>query len=481
MSKNYFNYLVKSKWHSILFVALMFALNLAVTFMLEVNLRFRYLESSSTLLSLALAYALPPVLFKYVDKKCSADAYFTLPIARNKVARANLVFGSLLLVVPHIFNQMVLLLIDKNYSIFGPLFVGIVAYIALMTFNSFTFLVANSVFDGIVMEFAYTFIPFLAYILVNSIITRFIYGLSSIDGEIFARMSLPMMTIGRLMELNGPEYNIRLLLCAIVYLILGLVGVYFQYTKRKIERAENLSGEKLSYPLIINLYVIVLMLSVSFGLNINDVGLWIWYFLLFMAYIVANFVYKRKIQITVKNIAVVALSILLSLGISFAADKTSGFGLSYMYNHNPELIHYSYSASDDNLLDEINQREGGKAVYCDVSFEIDLTKEEYRNNKELVDIFNGYRDATIKNHFETGEGRYYFEYGNLFEVIENPEYNPETKKIDYFTGTQYQYYGHGFTVEELKKIAQYTPVLIKYATSDSDEWGTLNLLDYLNE
>mgnify|MGYP007069837099 FL=1 len=485
MSKRYFNYLVKSNKHFLFFIALIDALAIILAFM------HRTIDSpSNALYSICvitgiLSFVIPSTLFKYVQNKKAVDSYFSINVSRQDMLHTTLIFSGLAICIPFTLGTFVVVLLGAKTGYFIQVFLFLVmmvlSYLCLLVFNSCTYLLGNSAFDGVVMEYAYLFIPLVLYIVLSSFVDNCIYSYSTINDEWFARSSLTLSTIMNGSGLIEGTYDTASLgywlITAVLYFCIGYYGLRVHFIRRKVERAESISNDKLSYPFIILLYMVSLLFSVA--LSRNGVYSYVIYLMIFVCYIVASFIYKRKIHISLKDIAVFVVTIVLALGVAWAADKTQGFGLSKAYDHEPEhvLINYNSRVTKYNLsggeekekilqeyvklMPEEDIMDGDTAYEVCIFIYGELKKGD-PGYEVLNEILNRYRTQAIDDHY-AGKEPNDNGFSNLY-VYENPVIritNGNSNLISY--NRLYQYITcEPLSLKDLTEIAKYINVTIDY-------------------
>ena len=495
MNKNYFTYLMRSHRGFVLFSII---INLFVILTAFLSLHMGADKVISSLFAIAIiagtmTFALPPLLLRYVHDKKAVDAYFAIPISRREMLNTTLIYGLLVILVPFVlFSTSVWLVgILKAYEIsvelIPYLLCMILALSSLFVMHCCLFLLANSLFDGIVMMFAYAFAPAVLAMCVGSFISNCIYAYNSFDYGWITALSLTYETV-----FNGSYYLMdyahefidlsRWIVTSVIYLVIGYWGLSKSFVNRKTERAESISNGKLSYPLVIAYYAIGLLLAVAF--EQNNSFYWFLYFVIFVAYTVANFVYRRKVQIRIRDILLFVAGIILSMILSTAAYKTRGFHLSYLYDHQPHdtryILNYSsykgYDYMDDELDSEFVELMKRNGIQTDdiygysLEAEIDvdaLTAE----NKVIVDSMNGYRDGFIDEYYEAKNIENYYaidDYCSL-SVIDHINSNKNSREY---------YYSGRINVpqfNDFKVLCRYTEVMLYiYSDSDVERWYSLN-------
>ena len=509
MNKTYFNYLLKSKRSLCVVVIVLYALGFAVSMISFNSGDGRYLLNitiASVLLAL-FTFILVPLEFKFVHNKKAVDTYFALPITRKEILVTTLVFICLLDLVPFMVSSLVSVIIGvvvsgiQSYpALFVYLVVAIVSAIVFICFITSLFLEANSTFDGIVMIFAYLIMPAFVALLLDTFQYDLIAGVDPLNVEqIISFISLPTAVVNYEFNLGdcfasvSCDYQIAstelvaFLICILLHTIFSLVALKRNFTERKVERAESISNRFLSYPFVIYFYATILIFTISASFNTYNSysSMAIYYALIFVCFLVATFVYRRKVKIVMKDVIFFVVTILITIGISVLAYATKGFNLAYKYNHNPESYAYRYFDSaidrsvnkdieyfgnrhepDQKLLASIKKKYPNVYEYY-VSFDQMITKEEMDKNKDAITFIEELRTDAIDNYYDRNSKE-----TSHLEIVSNFYQN------DYY---YYNFYGlntkdskdkatyntvRSLTFDELVKINEKAPVHIDVFATD---------------
>ncbi|MBQ4252215.1 MAG: hypothetical protein II704_04135 [Erysipelotrichaceae bacterium] len=482
MSKSYFRYLLKSQKHSIIFLAIINIIGLMVSYTtFHGGDRIAAAIICSFIIAVILTFVSGPVLFRVVDDRKAVDTFFPIGVRRQHMLNTILLFAIMITVVPFVVDISVTALLQviwkTKYAFDYLRFAApmILALIGLTVFNSCTFLLANSLFDGIVTMIAYTVMPYLFYMMTGTFFSECIYGYSP-DYSIFTYMSLFFhsgMNAFLAVDLNTDAISyVPWIIGSLAYIVIGYYGAFRNFVNRKNERAESISDEPLSYPGLILIYSAGLIMTVAFVSGLDELS-FVLYFLIFIAYTVANFVYKRKIKIQLKSILFFIGMIALAVILSTVAFKTKGFGLSYGYDHHPTFARISYSAETNQdpgykeLIDSIKEKEQAEHPYMDfefgtISFEMQVTDRSMNGYDQIMDILNRYRDASIKNHYEGDYHSMRYEY-----LVTNSWLSiyQDTNGL-HRRASEYSNYQDSISVADLLIIDRYSPVYIRFNYAD---------------
>ena len=203
----------------------------------------------------------------------------------------------------------------------------------------------------------------------------------------------------------------------------SVIGLRKNFINRKVERAETISNNFFSYPFVIYFYAfsLIFFTAVSSFNSMNFTDVLFVYFIIFVCFMVATFIYRRKIQIKLKDIALYIGTIIIALAFTFVANSTKGFGLSYVYDRNPKNIavyyyHYNNIANFTNN-DKIQKlvEESYPDVYeYNIRIEGFIKEKDMDKAKDALKIIEEKRNEAIDNQYLKGQ------YSNCnFQIITN--------------------------------------------------------------
>ena len=423
MNKNYFKWLIKSRKVSILFFTLIciaFQLISFTSYDPEHPLdTFQISTNIGGVLSVFLAAAIPVLLFSYIHRKSSADMYLALPVSRKEQLLTTILltwlmaYGSFFLGTLIVWAARLNCAVRIRTLVFIQLF-SAYSILVLILFFSAVYVLANSVFDGIVMIGAYSILPAVVMITVTTFIYSMIAGnyvpSDSFIYRIGTLLSPTTLFFNNLEYLLAPNdggqeiFNPYYIVVQLVYGLLSLVILKIHFINRKAERTDQISDEALSYPFIINAYLILILLSLAWSVVSDSMnGLEFAYLLLFFIYIVASFVYKRTLKITWKPVAFFICACAATLIFAKAGWTTEGFGLSHLpHELFPErYLHYNYSA-DVTIEDLGKQVPDYNQDRAYLSFDLCIPSEKEAEYAPLIKKFEALRNDAISNFYNYG-------------------------------------------------------------------------------
>ncbi len=400
-----------------------------------------YLSMGLTFMILMIATTLlTPYLFSFIQNKRSVDTYFSLPISRKGLLLNNLIFLFIILfgswLLPNIISFAIALCIGAN-------FLGILAYfgiillveIGIVLFFGTVYLLANNAIDGVIMIIAYSLLPLFLTLAISLFQSVYIIGYSAIDLNNIFYLSVPVMACNMFFEgisLIMSDYFYGWLINSsfidiIIYIAWTIFfgfGLYHLFTKRKAENAEQNSNHFLAYPSLIYFYTFILLFVVTymFGFNLHSgdelmvslLSSLLAYSLVFIFFMVAQFVYRRKIFISSKVIIFFVVTVILTFAFSELAYTTKGFGLSYAYIKDHEYVTYSYRTNVNTIEDEelkayfmdyiannpaYNDYEYYDESYIGLEFDIAMDKKDIQENQELYNLLEELRIYLIEDYY----------------------------------------------------------------------------------
>ena len=487
MSKQYFTYLLKKrKIILIFFFAAYFGIAMSAGLSgwdepARENI-IRTAVQSSAIMSIVLCFLLPCVQLSYVHRKRTVDQFFALPISRAEQITTEFVFMFAVCAGYYVITTAAAWLflggcryISLSASVMaGTGLCALLAFAALLLVNSALYLIGNNIFDGIVVLGAYTCLPVLLEVMYGVFEDIFIAGRNSSYDEIikyFSPAALGGENIFSVLDGQPADGFGLIMLCG--YILLAGYGLYVHYVQRRAERAEQLSDELLAYPAIINIYLV----GVMFCLGCAAVGSspeYILYLMLFVIYIIAQFVYKRKIELKAVYIGVFAAVLALTHVTAWAAWKTKGFGISEKYSltEGKNLVYiYSVWVDPDTLSEH---RKGEDNIY--ISARLSVPVEKMESYRETVDLLEAYRRRCIADFFEThpyGD----IQYGGL--EVYNTDSNGNTWSAASYNRYTYTVWTP-MTKEDLIRINRAGYVEVTWYDDNGYE-HTAPLDDFLNE
>ena len=436
-SKEYFTYLFKSKKYLLIFIVLIAFLNTFGTGNNYVGLTIQ------GFLSTVLTYLIPCNVFFFVHDKKAVDTFFSIPVSRKAILFTGVVFCALVAYVPFMVTFSYYAFAEKLgilMFVVSLLKILLVAF-ALVVFNTCLYLIGNNIFDGVVMIGSYSIMPLVLLIALETFGDSFVAG-RGFDTSFVAYLSPVFISTDLFFDImDASMVDISNVVALVAYLLVFGYLLYRSYVDRAVERAGTPSNKFYSYPLVIYIYVFLMlfMISSSYNYHYKSFGsfmsdMFTVYLMLFVVFVVAHFVYRRKLYFSYKLPLAFVLAGVLTLGFTTLARSTKGFGLSGKYDHNDKLAeYYLYSNYDGNIPYQIKEALSdvdGIDPYDPYLYAVVTANEkidEHFTKKEIQDstlaLFEKYREEGIKYFYTdyrngqstnlniTGSNGHYYYYG----------------------------------------------------------------------
>ena len=465
-SKIYFNNLFKENRLLILFVTLISSL-------------FCFSNNSSlliALLTLAMSYLIPMMVFKFIHNSKAVDTYYSLPVSRKALLFTGLIFSLFAVFTPFFVSSVVDNIINENLSLLSFVLyigIGIIVILTMVCFNTLLYQVANNVFDGIVAILAYSLLPLFILLVATIFFEVFVCGYNLYNAEIFGYLS-PVYTSALLLfrHFDTHDYflnikDLKYLITLLFYLTVSCILLFKYFPKRKVERANESSSNFFAYPLIIYLYASLCLFGISCNWQFTDSvsnfikEFAVFYVLCFALFVLAHFVYKRKFYFNIKMLVFFVLSIAISISFRFVAFKTKGFGLSQKDNLSDTYVKYSIEIISDNddISDYIHQKTNESFV--DKYIWIDIQTQDKPLNKELFDLLKSYKQTAVEQFYTKRST-----INSYMNVYDNYVMNGDTEGFD--RNYNYNFNANLDNLETLFELVKYDEVKIHFYTNDAE-------------
>lgn len=498
IDKNYLKYLLFSKKIAWLFCFVMYMV-ISLSGYLSVGDNRLSIFSNSLIiagtLSIIMTFVLPVVLFSFVHRKRSCDQYFSLPIKRKNMLFTTFVCMFLMIMGYYLTTTILsaFLAIGTLHSVEIGSYIVSLAYlaggcIALLLINSAIYLFANNIFDGIVLLLAYLAIIGLVAITCNTIFDTLLISFFSdfiSNGLLFSPVGIVFTNFYHVVSLLQEETPFTASVLSVwhnVFLLLYAIAACFllkkHFIQRKTERAEQPSNTFLAYPFIINFYLIFWLFIIAFSTNYASIGEFIiFYLMLFFVYIIAIFIYKRKLKLYWKNALYYIIVAIATSQLSHFIYANKAFGLPYLYpTTSGETINYSYSAY---ATDPQYNSTDDSYYNVSISFQLSIPVAE-RNDAKYKQAFNeleSFRKQSIDTWFE--KGRDLMDYTSSL-MIQNTKDTPSTFQDTSSTVNAMSYTSDAsLSIDTLRKIDKLTTVQIYVSNETNDAQYTLE--QYIKE
>ena len=441
MNKSYFRFLVRYHRVPLVFFFIFYMTIALSSFMTGPSLYApdhgmnSILSSTFTacmVMSVLLTFGIPIYLFTWMHTKKSCDVYGALPYTRKEMLITSMTaaflvcFGFFFLgtIIPAIIGLAHGELYLSGYLI--ALAEMALGSAVLLLFNTGLYLVANNALDGVVMLGAYHFLPVMIMLTAGNVFSSLVAGLSTPDLEKISWLS-PVYTTGSLVgsaisdalpgNLNvlGQDSLLPRTLILIGFLLVSILLLKANYLDRRLERAEQLSDNTLAYPLVIRIYTALCLLILAAGTFRGDVE-FMMFILIFAAFLVSQFVYRRTIRPSWKMIIQFLILTASAFAIAGIGWQTKGFFMAERpidYSNAQSISYYTWNDDD----------EGSVTLEIDLKVDDSDTKAAEMLDKlrqKSIDEFYGGREEQeddLENQFssygtlsiETDEGSWTYD------------------------------------------------------------------------
>ena len=408
-SKEYFRYLFRSQKYLLLLILIVTLLNVLGTSLRGLSLLIQ------CLMAVGLSFLMPFLVFYHVHDKKAVDTFFSIPVSRKSLLFTGVLFCILTVYIPLAIGITGHGINEKLGSMIPVLLIEmLLASAAVTVFNSTLYLVANSVVDGMVMMGAYSVFPLTVYITINSFFHNFVPGVSRMAETDTIRFLSPLYMSGELLLIGADEKRVvySSLIGLAVVLVLFSCLLYRSYVNRAAERAGSHSTGFFSYPLVINLYLIVclFLIATGYGTGYRNISEFlqdslILYILLFAAFIAAHFVYRRKLYFHyILPVVFVAFTIISLLFTGLCRDSEA-FGLARRYEKAADkdcvTMNLWYDETGDReLLSYLAEQTGKPTDYCNMMITVgDQPYHMLSMSQETSDLIEKLRSQAITDFY----------------------------------------------------------------------------------
>jgi hypothetical protein len=474
MNKSWFRYLFRNYRIPVIFFTVVFFALSAIPLISSDNIRGDYMGSIEimTVMACMMTYILPVILFAFVHNRRSSDQLLALPVSRSELLITNMAFAFTVIFGSFLFTSVLLWLINAVHTVHLTELLAIIGQEAFFTFtmlviHTFWFLIANNTFDGIVMIGSWSFVPLLFLGVISSFVSNTVAGGNFSDSGSVAMWLSPLAmnfhNLNFALADTDVFYNWGYTAVTALYAAAACYGLYSQFVKRKSDRAGQLSTHPLAYRLIINMYAFAILLMICFSaMNSFSVEMFTMILLLLFIYVVAQFVYRRKIQLTVKILGLFAALTAAALGCAFAAFHTHGFGQAERYTFTDRsyiAMRYNGSVNADNPTVIYKGKDVPEAyIYAEVF----LPVSEISPDNEIWQIMEKYRKEGIDTFYADEPSA----------ATANITYNNTDSPVSYIYTNTYSYrLSEGISLEDLITLDSYRHGSVT-VTDYSDAYGT---------
>ena len=404
-----------------------------VSYMNGVGSTIKIVMSAGAIVNLVVSLCLPLIYFSFMDTKKGIDHYFALPVQRSQIVFTTIVFMICQAFLAYCVAYAPVLIFEwllEGYQGFvvyqiGSMLLMIGCAILTSTAVKMKF---YSTIDSAIGLLGYIFLPILIYLSIMAFISNVAYGLVSYSyldiGYFFYPYAL--FTSGSLLPMVDEFSDLSKDLVPYIFEIIviaaiSLVSISYDIKHRKAEYANNLSNHVFAYPMLIGVATFALLVSAVTSLNREIALLIITLAVIFVCYLVMNFVATRSIRINKKSLIFYIMAVLVVFGGVKFGNMTDGFGLMHSYQ-NLSLKEYGfYIGIDDPNDTNVNYEfrlEDSRSIAPETEKIIkELQNEFIKKHKNADSNIEENHDLSTKmnislsSRYEENKEYYYFENG----------------------------------------------------------------------
>ena len=270
--------------------------------------RWRYNRSTQigviyTMLGI-ISFVVPVLMYSFKMNKRSIDAFYSLPVKREKIYLVKTLVGLFLVLVPYTIAYwlgFLTIALRENYfyliHYFSGYFGGLLYGICIYGICSFAFTRANRIIDGVIFILAYTFVGCMVVGTIGEIfdiwVSDFIWNFTPFGGLIdFGNNINSLIRCDRLERYY--EWNTSMFLYPVLFASISYFLMFFLLKYEKGENAEQNSDSWFGYRTLIPVYMALFLGFVHVTLRSwNEVLLFVC--LSVVSGVVLTIVYKRKV------------------------------------------------------------------------------------------------------------------------------------------------------------------------------------------
>lgn len=497
INNKYLKYLFTSKKIAWIFFLVMYMAVSLSSFITYSSGTYQFSLRCSFILSILMTFVLPIFLFSFVHRKRSCDLYFSLPVKRKDLLCTTIVFSFLIIFGYYLITTCIstILCFSRINITFGNLLIN-VAFVALsilvlLLINSAIYLFANNILDGVIMLLAYLCIPVAVVCLLDTIcnillidfvwneinLWTYLCPASIVINNGFYLMCYVVPSLDNAMTYMEPFSFFQTILL-VIYACASIYLLKKHFIERKTERAEQISDTFLSYPFIINYYLLISLFYLGFSIThegLSDIYI-IAYLFLYFVYIIALFIYKRKIRFYWKNTLYYIIVMVVALVSGKVIYMNKGFGLPYTYPlSSGDTVSYSLNEYNlDTTLENVNDYDADTDVTVNVTFSIPTSDLNDRQYSSAISILEKTRKNAIDEWFKVSDVENY-NYSTTSINISNLQNNSPIK----YSPTYYT--SQVLSIEDLKELDTCSTITINVYNYEKNINKDYSLTEYLKE
>lgn len=366
-----------------------------------------------------LAAVLPIFTFKFSHTKKHVDTFFAIPINRNHLFKSHFIAPILGACIPILVNYLlggiiVVLFRGDFVNYFELLFLLLLAFVifaVVYSINTYFVLSTNNVLDSVIITAGIVVIPLIfssavSIFMESQIVRTGMVEIYPITDEIiklllpYAGFVLIADAFENMYAFISIDFEVIEWFYILYYFALGIAFYYLSkktFKKKKGENAEQLTTSFATYPLMINVGLVSLVLIFNIT-QMDFITAVLVLVALFVAYIIAQAIANRSMTLNVKMVLRFIALIVVVNGFNYISKQTEFFGI------NRQVIDYTKYDFVEIEFDSFNDKfgEDGEILESnDLFYRVDVN--ELKGNEEnLFELFEEYQIERSIAFKETG-------------------------------------------------------------------------------
>lgn len=304
------------------------------------------------LITLGILSALLPIFtFKFSQTKKNVDTYFALPINRNHLFKAHFLGPILGACVPILINYVIggtiLVISVGDISLFFQLlfllFIAFAVFASVYSINTFFVLNCNNILDAAIVTVTIALLPLVFvravvwFVDIQTVNTGMI-EFNDLFGYIIKLLcpysGFTLLSFGMMDDYAWRTYlkvgfeNIEWGYI-IYYFVLGVISYFLSkkvFHKRKGEDVEQLTTSFVTYPLLINVGLVALVMLFNL-IDTEFVYAILIIVALFVVFVIANGIANRSMEVNLKMIIKFVVLLVVVNGFNYVSRQTEFFGI----------------------------------------------------------------------------------------------------------------------------------------------------------
>lgn len=353
MNKTYLKYLFRANRNLIVFLAV---INLILVIFGDREMFFDNGIVIASTVAMFECVIVPIYMLRFLYSKSGVDIYFALPIKRSELVINNLIFMTAIIGMVNFCDFLICAY--RYLSPLGIIFYFFFSFIIIafaLTITSAAALKFNNLIDAGLGITAYILLPVILYFCFSFFFSNYLIGIDAFSLIDSNYIFYPSMIIDSLRSINEIIYHgmdfANWSKDIFIILLLGAISLFsllIDINNYQAEDAGTVSTSYWGYPLIIGVSLVSMLFLVFDGekdliVMVQRLAV------VLVAYLILNFIYKRKIGISKMAIGIFLVFILFVYGFQHICVMTGGFGLnrSFLNSSLIDEIYIDYSVYTD--------------------------------------------------------------------------------------------------------------------------------------